>query len=65
MIIDLYTKVVLTVIAVCLAINVMRDAPMVKQAFAQNPVHVIIDSVASYALQYAGPLHVDCDTGCR
>ena len=65
MIIDLYTKVILTVIAVCLAISVMRDAPIVKQAFAQSPVHVIVDSVASYALQYAGPMHVACDSGCR
>jgi len=59
MIVDRYTKAVLTVIALCLVINVLRDTPLVKRAFAQSgPVHVIVDSVASYAFQYAGPLHV-------
>jgi hypothetical protein len=65
--IDRYTKAVLTVIAVCLVVIIMRDIPIVKQAAAQSggPVHVVVDSVMSYAFQYAGPLHVNCDSGCR
>lgn len=66
MVVDRYTKAVLTVIAACLVINVLRDASVVKQAFAQTgPVHVIVDSVFPYAFQYAGPLHVNCDSGCK
>ena len=64
--VDRYTKTVLTVIALCLVINVVRDGTSVTSAVAQSgPVHVIVDQVASYALQYAGPLHVACDTGCK
>ena len=55
---DRYTKVVLTVIAAALAVIAMRD--MVPAAHAQMGVaaHVVIDSVAPYAFQYAGPLPV-------
>lgn len=55
---DSYTKAVLTVIAVALSVIAFRG--YVSPAKAQNdgPVHVIVDSVASYALQYAGPLAV-------
>jgi hypothetical protein len=55
---DTYTKVVLTVIAVCLALIAFRDATPIKTAKAENPTHVIIDSVATFAFQYAGPLEV-------
>jgi hypothetical protein len=53
---DTYTKVVLTVIAVCLALIAFRDATPIKTA--KDPTHVIIDSVATFAFQYAGPLEV-------
>jgi Na+/pantothenate symporter len=49
---DRYTKVVLTVIAVALAVIAARDWLPVKPATAQNgPVRVIIDSVEPYAFQ--------------
>jgi hypothetical protein len=65
MTIDLYTKVILTVIAVCLAINLMHDAPIVKQAFGQSPTLVHVVGVNSNALQGVTPIHVSCDAGCR
>jgi hypothetical protein len=56
---DRYTKAVLTVIATCLVILVLQGPPIGRSATAQSgPVHVIVDSVASFALQYAGPLRV-------
>jgi hypothetical protein len=66
MIIDRYTKVVLTVIAGCLLFNIVRDTTFIRQAFAQSgPVHVVVDQVASYAFQYAGPLGVNYENGCK
>jgi hypothetical protein len=51
---DLYTKVVLTVIAACLLGLVFRDAPIVPTAQAETatepPIHVIIDGVQGGAL---------------
>jgi hypothetical protein len=51
---DLYTKVVLTVIAACLLGLVFRDAPIVTTAQAETatepPIHVIIDGVQGGAL---------------
>jgi hypothetical protein len=57
---DRYTKLVLTVIAGCLLILVVREGSFTKPASAQQggPVHVIVDQVASFAFQYAGPLQV-------
>ena len=50
---DFYTKVVLTVIAICLVVIVFRDTSFVKQAFAQSgPVRVIISDVDQFAFQY-------------
>lgn len=58
-VVDRYTKTVLTVIAACLLVIAFRGSNPVEKAYAQSgPVHVIVDSVASYALQYAGPLQV-------
>lgn len=60
--VDVYTKIVLTVIAACLVTSVVRNNTIVDHAFAQSgPVHVIVDSVGSYALQYAGPMRVKID----
>ena len=52
--IDLYTKVVLTIIAACLLGLVFRDTPIVTTAYsetaAEAPIHVIIDGVQGGAL---------------
>jgi hypothetical protein len=50
---DRYTKVVLTVIAVCLVIIAARDLPLLKAASAQMQTHVIVDGVERYAFRYA------------
>lgn len=51
--IDAYTKIVLTVIAVSLVALVFKDAPIVQKAFAQGlPVHVIVDEVGQFAFQF-------------
>ena len=46
---DLYTKVVLTIIAACLLGLLFRDTPIVTTAHAETaaepPIHVIIDGV--------------------
>jgi hypothetical protein len=55
---DRYTKTVLTVIAICLVVIAFQGRAT-DHAYAQTgPVHVIVDSVASFALQFAGPLAV-------
>lgn len=56
--IDRYTKFILTIIAMCQIFLVLKDTNVIKPAMAQSQVHVIIDSVSSYAFQYAGPLEV-------
>lgn len=57
--VDRYTKTVLTVIAVCLVWNVVTGKTGIAPAIAQSgPVHVIVDSVQSFAFQFAGPLQV-------
>ena len=56
---DRYTKIVLTVIAVCLVIIAFRAQPVATTANAQRgPVHVIIDSVSQSAYQVAIPVRV-------
>ena len=56
---DLYTKVVLTVIAACLLGLVFRDQPVVPAAYAQgNETHMIIDNV-----QGALPVTIDSVQG--
>jgi hypothetical protein len=39
---DRYTKVVLTIIAVCLAVIAAKDLPFMRTAVAQQPAHVIV-----------------------
>lgn len=56
--VDRYTKSVLTVIAVALSVIAVKGVISSARAQSDGPVHVIVDSVASYALQYAGPLDV-------
>jgi hypothetical protein len=57
---DLYTRVVLTIIAVCLLLSVIQRSPVMSDAMAQQQqrVHVWIDGSNSFALQFAGPLQV-------
>jgi len=62
--IDRYTKAVLTVIAICLVWNIVAGTNVGRAVAQSGPVHVVIDSVSSYAFAYAGPLHVNCDN-CR
>jgi hypothetical protein len=56
--VDNYTRAVLTVIAACLIVIAVRGTPVEKAVAQSGPVHVVVDQVASYALQYAGPLQV-------
>jgi hypothetical protein len=50
--VDRYTKIVLTVIAVCLVIVPARGTA-IETAIAQSgPVHVIVDSVDQFAFQF-------------
>lgn len=50
---DRYTKAVLTVIAGCLLVLAFRTAPPIGTATAQSgPIHVIVDSVGTYAFQF-------------
>lgn len=58
LVVDNYTKAVLTIIAVSLTVIAMRNAVPDKALAQSGPVHVIVDQVASYALQYAGPIQV-------
>ena len=61
MVVDHYTKAVLTMIAACLVTNLVRELPFVKQsnaAQAGGAVHVIIDQAEPYSLQNAGPIEV-------
>ena len=63
---DIYTKAMLTVIALCLVVLTLRETPLISTANAQGYRDgVRITGVDSYAFQYAGPLHVICDRGCE
>jgi hypothetical protein len=55
--VDRYTKLMLTIIAGCLAVIAFHQI-MPTPAKADSQMHVIVDSVASFALQFAGPLDV-------
>jgi hypothetical protein len=62
---DFYTKAILTIIAICLLSIVLRENALIGAAHAQSQAHVVVDSASAYALQFAGPLHVICDSGCK
>lgn len=50
---DRYTKTILTIIAVCLVVIVIRDIEFTRPATAQaGPMHVILDSVQNFAFQF-------------
>ncbi len=53
---DLYTKAVLTVIAVCLFLIVIQKSSLISEARAQGQTHVWIDGANSFSLQNAGPI---------
>ncbi len=49
--VDGYTKAVLTVIAVCLAIIATRELSILRTASAEGePMHVVVDQVSMNAL---------------
>jgi hypothetical protein len=57
--VDRYTKSVLTIIAVCLAIIAFRLSDPIGRAEAESgPIHVIVDSAKKNAFQVAGPLQI-------
>jgi hypothetical protein len=49
--IDRYTKAVLTLIAGCLVVIVFRGQ-LLPDARAENPIHVIVDSVDRFAFRF-------------
>jgi len=56
---DLYTKAVLTMIAVCLPLNLVTRSTLISEVQAQQQqMHVWIDGSNSYSLQFAGPIAV-------
>jgi hypothetical protein len=63
--IDRYTKGVLTVIAACLVWNIVSGTSvgraLADSTYINGQVHVVVDSVSSYAFQYAGPLKVQVE----
>lgn len=62
--IDRYTKIVLTVIAVALVALVIRPFLEPRIVSAQNTIPVKIVGTDSHSLAYAGPLQVICVGGC-
>jgi hypothetical protein len=52
--VDRYTKGVLTIIAICLAIIAAKGLPFLRTATAQSgPVHVVVDEFRSGVFNYA------------
>ncbi len=60
--VDRYTKAVLTLIAISLVVIAVRGFDNAANA---QQAHVYIDGASSYAFQYAGPMHVVCQEGCK
>jgi hypothetical protein len=62
---DRYTKLVLTIIAVCLVVMVVRDIGLVGKAGAQRGLtSVSIEDVSKYAFSSITPIRVSCEN-CR
>jgi hypothetical protein len=51
--VDRYTKVVLTIIAICLTVIAGKDLSLIRTAVAQQPAHVVVDGFGSGAFDYA------------
>jgi hypothetical protein len=62
--VDRYTKAVLTVIAVSLAVLAFRGIGAEKAVAQSGEVHVIVDSVDKYAFKYSNAIPVSC-TNCQ
>ena len=62
--VDRYTKIVLTVIALCLTVIAAKDLGVARAVAQTGPIHVVVDQVGQYAFQYTLPLKVDC-SNCR
>ena len=57
--IDLYTKGILTIIAICLSILVIRDLNVSPATAQTGPQHVVVDQVDPYAFRNAIPVAVE------
>jgi hypothetical protein len=58
--VDRYTKAVLTVIAVCLVLNVFSGSPFVRPVSAQSrPVHVVVDAWGAYVAALPIPVRAE------
>ncbi len=53
---DLYTKTILTVIAVCLVVIAFRSTPIVRAGDPGQPVNIV--AVGGAPVGYGGPLAV-------
>ncbi len=63
--IDRYTKVILTIIALALSVLATRPFYEARPAVAQSPLPVRIVGSDTFSLITAGPLRVICDSGCK
>ncbi len=55
--IDRYTKIVLTVIAVCLVVLVGQKFVGLAKAQYRGPTHVVVDSWGAYVATFPIPVH--------
>ena len=51
--VDRYTKIVLTVIAIYLAVIALRDLPFLRTASAQTPMKVALEEINPNAFTFA------------
>ncbi len=59
---DLYTKTILTIIAICLTINVVKDADLIPSAYAAEPELKIDSSLTPNATETIDVRIVDINT---
>jgi hypothetical protein len=55
---DLYTKIVLTVIAICLCLIVVKEVPYVSTAFAQNRTDPVPVNIVQIGGKNFGPYQI-------